>query len=301
MGRLFSVVGLFILIAAAIIISQTAYVVNEKEQVIILRLGEPVEERTEAGLYFKWPLIETKVKLDKRNLNFDMPNAQPITAANEELLQVDAFIRYQITDPLLYYTSFNAGSTNFRLIRRAGDDRIRQLLTTNLRNVLGGVSITDIITSRRAELMREIQDSTAEQAKRFGITIIDLRIKRADFPDQNAARVYDRMKSEYKFEAERLRAEGDEEAQKIRSTADRDMARILAEAEQKSQELRGKADGERNAIFNAAFSQDPEFFEFYRSMIAYERALNEGTGDTTYVISPDSEFFKYFNGLEARR
>ncbi|MGV6800717.1 MAG: protease modulator HflC [bacterium] len=297
MGKIFSVFGVIVLVLILISINQFVYVVHETEQAIVLRFGEPVGERNEAGIYFKTPVIEKVVTLDKRNLEFDMPRPLPITAANEELLQVDAFLRYRITEPLQYYKSFNGGATDFKRIRRTGDDRIRQLLTTNMRNVLGGVSITDIITNRRAELMHEIQTDTARQASRFGITIIDLRIKRADFPDQNAANVYERMKSEYHFEAERLRAEGDEAAQKIRSTADRDVAQILAEAEQKAQEIRGKADAERNAIYNAAYSKDPEFFNFYRSMQSYERALVDGKGQTTYVLSPDSEFFKYFNEL----
>lgn len=298
MGKLFGGLGLVLLFGAFLLVQQIVYIVNEKEQAIVLRFGEPVIQRPEAGLYFKAPFIDDMVKLDKRNLEFDLPEALSIQTGNEELLMVDAFIRYQITDPLLYYQSFNGGSQDFNRFRRLnGDVRIRELLTSNLRNVLGGVSINDIITTRRVELMNEIQKRTSEQANRFGITIIDLRIKRADFPDENAARVYARMQSEYNFEAERLRAEGDEEAQKIRAEADSQVAEIKAEGEQRSQEIRGEADGERNAIFNAAYSRDPEFFDFYRSMLAYEKALSEGTGETTYVLSPDSEFFRYFNTL----
>ncbi|WP_306253216.1 protease modulator HflC [Parvularcula sp. IMCC14364] len=289
--------GAAIIILAVVVVvgSQTFFTVNEKQQAIVLQLGDPVFTVTEPGLKMKFPFINDVVFVDKRNLEFDMPQAVPIIASNEERLNVDAFIRYEITDPLLYYQSFRQGSANFDNIRRISNQRLSQLLTTNMRNVLGGVRINEIITTRRTELMREIQSRTALQASRFGVEIIDLRIRRADFPDENAARVYDRMKSEYVQEADRLRAEGDEEAKIITSEADKQVITILATAEEEAQKIRGRADAERNAIFADAYNRDPEFFAFYRSLLSYETALKDD--ETTIILSPDSDFFRYFNNL----
>ncbi|MCI5045233.1 MAG: protease modulator HflC [Aquisalinus sp.] len=289
--------GAAVIILAVVVVvgSQTFFTVNEKQQAIVLQLGDPVFTVTEPGLKMKFPFINDVVYVDKRNLEFDMPQAVPIIASNEERLNVDAFIRYEITDPLLYYQSFRQGSANFENIRRISNQRLSQLLTTNMRNVLGGVRINEIITTRRTELMREIQTRTAQQASRFGVDIIDLRIRRADFPDENAARVYDRMKSEYVQEADRLRAEGDEEAKIITSEADKEVITILATAEEEAQKTRGRADAARNAIFAEAYSRDPEFFAFYRSLLSYETALKDD--ETTIILSPDSDFFKYFNDL----
>ena len=289
--------GAAVIILAVVVVvgSQTFFTVNEKQQAIVLQLGDPVFTVTEPGLKMKIPFFNDVVYVDKRNLEFDMPQAVPIIASNEERLNVDAFIRYEITDPLLYYQSFRQGSANFENIRRISNQRLSQLLTTNMRNVLGGVRINEIITTRRTELMREIQTRTALQASRFGVDIIDLRIRRADFPDENAARVYDRMKSEYVQEADRLRAEGDEEAKIITSEADKEVITILATAEEEAQKIRGRADQSRNAIFAEAYNRDPEFFAFYRSLLAYEAALKDD--ETTIILSPDSDFFKYFNDL----
>ncbi len=287
---------LILLLVIAVIGSQFFFTVSEKEQAIVLQFGNPMRTELTPGLKFKMPFINNVVYIDSRNLEFDMPQAVPIIASNEERLNVDAFIRYEITDPLLFYQSFRQGSADFQSIRRISDQRLFQLLTTNMRNVLGGVRINEIITTRRSELMQEIQASTAQQASRFGVEIIDLRIRRADFPEENAARVYDRMKSEYVREAERLRAEGDEEATKIRSEADKEVITLKATAEEEAQKIRGRADGERNAIFAEAYSKDPEFFAFYRSLTAYEVALKDS--ETTIILSPDSDFFKYFKDLD---
>ncbi len=290
--------GFALIISAVILVvaSQFLFTVNEREQAIVLRFGEPVRTEVDPGLKFKIPFWNSVVYVDKRNLEFDMPQAVPIIASNEERLNVDAFIRYKITDSLLYYQSFRQGTADFASIRRVSNQRLSQLLTTNMRNVLGGVRISEIITTRRTELMQEIQVRTAQQAGRFGVEIIDLRIRRADFPDENAARVYERMKSEYVREADRLRAEGDEEATKIRSEADKEVITIVATAEEQAQKSRGQADGERNAVFAAAYNKDPEFFAFYRSLLAYEKALKDG--ESTIILSPDSDFFRYFKDLD---
>ena len=290
---------IFLFIVVIVLVNTTLFTVKETQQAIVVRFGEAVRQEENAGLYMKVPFIENVVFIDKRNLEFDMPEALQIIASNEERLQVDAFIRYKITDPLAYYEAFRQGTAGFETIRRnGGDQRISQLLTTNMRNILGGVEISEIITTKRFDLMREIQAATAAQVSRFGVEIIDLRIRRADFPDENAERVYERMKSEYVQEADRLRAEGDEEAKKIEAAANLDVSRILAEAEEESQRIRGRADGERNAIFNSAYNKDPEFFAFYRSLLSYEEALKDG--ETTIILSPDSEFFRYFNDIEGQ-
>jgi membrane protease subunit HflC len=289
---------IFLFIVAIVLVNTTLFTVKETQQAIVVRFGEAVRQEENAGLYMKVPFIENVVFIDKRNLEFDMPQALPIIASNEERLNVDAFIRYKINDPLAYYEAFRQGTAGFSTIRNVGDERISQLLTTNMRNILGEVEITEIITTKRFDLMREIQAATAAQVSRFGVEIIDLRIRRADFPDENAERVYERMKSEYVQEADRLRAEGDEEAKKIEAAANLDVSRILAEAEEESQRIRGRADGERNAIFNSAYNKDPEFFAFYRSLLSYEEALKDG--ETTIILSPDSEFFRYFNDIQGQ-
>ncbi|MBC6411692.1 MAG: protease modulator HflC, partial [Hyphomonadaceae bacterium] len=227
---------------------------------------------------------------DRRNLEVDLKPVE-LLAADQERLVVDAFVRYRIQDPIRFYEA---------LTTRAGAEfQLQSVMDSTLRDVLGRVDTPEIIAGRRAELMTEIQTTSNKVAedKRLGVEIIDVRIKRADLPPENAERVFRRMVTQREQEASRIRAEGEERAREIRATAEKTATVIRAEAQQKAEIIRGEGDKERNAIYAEAYERDPEFFSFYRSMQAYNKGL--GTG-TTYVLSPDSDFLAYLddrNGL----
>lgn len=283
----FLIVGLFIA-------STALFTVKEDEQAVVLQFGDPVKTipSEEAGLHFKTPILQNAIKFDAKNLNYDA-NPVEVIVANEERLLVDAFVRYRIVDPLLYYQRLAGSSGTPALMRNNFDDRVGAVLNEAIRQVLGEVQIKDIITERRAELMAAIQSNVAEEARKLGVEIIDVRIRQADFPQENAQNVYNRMSSDYAQQAQRIRADGDRRAREITAAANKQAVQILAEANEQSQRIRGRADAERNAIFAEAYSRDPEFFAFYRSLTAYETALQDG--QTTIILSPDSEFFRYFN------
>jgi membrane protease subunit HflC len=286
-------------IVGLVIASGAFFTVAEDEQVIVLQFGEPVQtiKPVDAGLHFKLPIVQNVIRFDAKNLNF---NAQPVEVivANEERLLVDAFVRYEIADPLLYYQRLSAVSTDAEGIRNRFNNRIGAVLGEAVRQVLGEVRIRDIITERRGELMTAIQTAVAEEARKLGVRIIDVRIRQADFPQENAENVYERMISDYNQQAERIRAEGDRRAREITAAAEKEVVQITATAREEAQRIRGAADGRRNAIYNQAYTRDPEFFAFYRSLTAYEQALQDG--QTTIILSPDSEFFRYFNDQGGR-
>lgn len=285
---------LFILGAIAlvglIVISGAAFIVPETQSAIVLRFGEPTQQYTSAGLRFKTPLIESVQFIDKRNRELDQEPIE-IIASNQERLRVDAFARYRIVDPLLFYQSVRT--------ERNGESRLQSLMNQTTRRVLGEVSVDEIVSTRRGELMVRIRDNLGESARLFGVEIVDVKIRRADLPQQNSEAVFKRMITERKQLAEQIRAEGNEAAARLRAQADRQVIEIKAEAEEQAQRIRGQADGERNAVFAAAYGKDPEFFAFYRSLLAYEHALKKG--ETTILLSPDSEFLRYFNDLEGKR
>ena len=299
MGNILKGFGLLILIGALILANLLVFTVKETDQAIVLRFGDPVRIENEAGLKFKLP-YENVVFLDRRNLEYDLLQPVEIITAAEKRLVVDAFIRYKIRDPLLYYQRLSGGSGSERVMRDNVNRRLRDVLGESMREALGEATVKQITTTNRAQLMRQIQNATASEAEAFGVAIVDVKIRRADFLDTNAINVYERMKSDYQQQAQKIRAEGKEEAQKIRAEAEKQVVTILANAEEQSQKIRGEADRERNAIFAAAYNKDPEFFAFYRSLTAYEQALKEGTGKTTMLMSPDSEFFRYFNDVNGR-
>jgi membrane protease subunit HflC len=288
--------GLLILLFA---LGSVFFTVREDQQAIVLQFGDPrrvIED--DAGLYAKLPIAQDVVYLDARNLEFDLDRPIEIIVANEERLQVDAFVRYIITDPLQYFQRFSQGSRDFRTMQRSFDNRLTNILGEAMREVLGSKRITQIIDTERVETMRTIQALVEAEARALGVEIVDVRIRQADLPDANALRVYERMISDYGQQAQRIRAEGDRRAQEIRAQADKEVVQILSEAEETAQKTRGQADGLRNAIFAEAYSRDPEFFAFYRSLNAYEEALQEG--DTTMILSPDDEFFRYFQSGSGR-
>ncbi len=280
-GALF--ISLFVLLNAA-------FVVPESRSAIVLRFGEPTGKHTTAGLKFKTPFIENVEYLDRRNLELDQDEIE-IIARNQERLRVDAFARYRIVDPVLFYQSVRTVA--------GGEQRLSTQMNQTVRRVLGEVSVDDIVSGRRTELMVRIRDLLGASARQLGIEIIDVKIRRADLPLQNSQAVFSRMITERNQLAQQIRSQGNEEAQKIQAQAEREKIEITSKAQEEAEKLRGSADAERNAVFAAAYGKDPEFFAFYRSLTAYEEALKNG--DSTIVMSPDSEFLRYLNSVRGRR
>ena len=271
------------IVLIGVVMFQAAFVVKEIDQAIVLQFGNPKKIITEAGLKFKLPFIQNVVFIDKRILNLD--NApEEVIAADQKRLIVDAFARFQIIDPLKFYISVG----NERVAR----SRLSTIINSRIRGVLGTQELSTLLSKERAKQMAIIQNDVNEEAKSFGIKIVDVRIKRADLPQANSEAIYKRMQTERQREAKEFRAEGAEIAAKITSTADKDVTVLLANANKQSQIFKGEGDGQRNKIFAEAYGKDPEFFGFYRAMQAYETALIGG--DTSLILSPDSDFFKFF-------
>ena len=271
------------IILIGVVIFQSLFIVQEISQAIVLQFGDPKKIITKAGLNFKLPFIQNVVYLDKRILNLDN-DPEEVIAADQKRLIVDAFARFKIVDPLKFYISVG----NERVAR----SRLSTIINSRIRGVLGTQELATLLSTDRARQMQIIQSQVNEEAKNFGINIVDVRIKRADLPPANSEAIYKRMQTEREREAKEFRAQGAEIAQKIRSTADKDVTVILAQANKKSEIMKGEGDGQRNKIFADAFGKDPQFFAFYRAMQAYEKALIGG--ETSLVLSPDSEFFKFF-------
>ena len=271
------------IVLIAVVIFQSLFIVQEISQAIVLQFGDPKKIISKAGLNFKLPFIQNVVFLDKRILNLDN-EPQEVIAADQKRLIVDAIARFKIVDPLKFYISVG----NERVAR----SRLSTIINSRIRGVLGTQELATLLSTDRTKQMSIIQNDVNTEAKNFGIEIVDVRIKRADLPPANSEAIYKRMQTEREREAKEFRAQGAEIAQKIRSTADKDVTVILAEANKKSEIMKGEGDGLRNKIFADAFGQDPQFFAFYRAMQAYEKALIGG--ETSIVLSPDSEFFKFF-------
>jgi len=279
-------------ITAAIIalIFFSVFVVKEVSQAIVLQFGDPKKIILEPGLNFKIPFIQNVVFLDSRILNLDTPPIEVI-ASDQKRLIVDAFARFQITDPLKFYISVG----NERVAR----SRLATIINSRLRNVLGQQELQTLLSKDRSKQMALIQELVNAEAGNFGIKIIDVRIKRADLPEANSEAIFRRMQTEREKEAKEFRARGAEMAVTITSTADKDVSVLLANANKDSEIMKGEGDGERNAIFAEAFGRDPAFFSFYRAMQAYETALIGG--DTSVILSPDSEFFKFFGNIKPKQ
>jgi membrane protease subunit HflC len=272
-----------LLVGAGLLAYFALFVVNQNEQALVLEFGKPKRMINQAGLHWKIPVVETVEYFDKRILDLDM-TPQEVPAADQKLLLVDAFARYRIKDPLKFY---QAVTSEYYVPQRFGP-----IVQSTLRRVLGTASFIDIVRNKREELMKQIATEVNKQGQEFGLEVVDVRIKRADLPEKNLQSVYDRMKADRFKEAEELRAEGRAAANKIQADADRDSITIRAEARRKADQMRGEGDAERNRIFANAFKQNPEFFSFYRSMQAYEQGIK--SSDTRMLLSPDSEFFRYF-------
>ena len=272
-----------VIIVLGVVLFQSAFIVQEINQAIVLQFGNPKRIITDAGLKFKLPFIQNVVYLDKRVLNLDNP-PEEVIAADQKRLIVDAFARFQIIDPLKFYITVGN-----EMVARS---RLSTIINSRIRGVLGTQELATLLSKDRAKQMSIIQNDVNEEAKSFGIKIVDVRIKRAVLPQANSDAIFKRMQTERQREAKEFRAEGAAIAAKITSTADKDVTVLLANANKQSQILKGEGDGQRNKIFADAFGKDPEFFSFYRAMQAYETALIGG--ETSLVLSPDSEFFKFF-------
>ena len=271
------------IVAAGVILFQSLFIVKETNQAIVLQFGDPKKIITEAGLNFKLPFIQNVVFLDRRVLNLDNP-PEEVIASDQKRLIIDAITRFQIVDPLKFYISVG----NERVAR----SRLSTIINSRIRGVLGTQDLATLLSTERTKQMTIIRNDVNEEAKGFGIKIIDVRIKRADLPPANSDAIYKRMQTERQREAKEFRAQGAEIAAKITSTADKDVTVLLANAKKQSEIMKGEGDGQRNKIFADAFGRDPQFFAFYRAMQAYETALIGG--QTSLVLSPDSEFFKFF-------
>ncbi|HEV2531859.1 protease modulator HflC [Phenylobacterium sp.] len=279
-----------IALGVLVVVFNTFFVVDQREQAIVVRFGEPqrvinAPGHTEAGLHMKQPFVEDVVRLDRRNVGQEV-DQEEIISSDQQRLVVDAFIRYRIADPLQFYRTLRDD--------RTASDRIERLLNSTLRDILGSTTQTEIISTRRGELM---QASRAEMqrralAARFGVQVIDVRIKRADLPAQNQASVFRRMRTAREQIAAQKRALGEQQKREIIAGADKDVAITLATAREEAGATRGQGDAQRTRIFAQAYGRDPSFATFYRSMQAYDQALAQG--DTTLVLAPDSDFFKYF-------
>ena len=269
---------------AALILYSTFFIVTETQQAIVLQLGEPKKVYKDAGLYYKIPLLQNVQLVDKRVLDIDAP-AEEVIALDQKRIIVDAYAKFLITDPLKFYISVGN--------ERVAQSRMSSIINAKIRGVLGKENLVNLISLDRTKLMNKITKEVAEEAKDFGINVIDVRIRRADLPSANSEAIFKRMQTERTREAKEFRAEGAELGQTIKSKADKEVTILLAEARKTSQVLRGEGDGQRNKIFAEAFGRDPEFFSFYRAMQSYEKSLLSG-GETSLVLSPDSEFFRYF-------
>ena len=272
-----------LLIVALIVAYSTLFTVYQTRQALVVRLGQPVHVVSEPGLNYKVPLVDSVIHIDKRILDLENP-AQEVIAFDQKRLVVDAFARYRINDPLKFYQT--VGTVE------GANSRLSTLLNSALRRVLGEATLMQVVRDQREHLMARVREQLENEAAAFGITIVDVRIRRADLPEENSLAVYERMKTERQQEATQIRAQGTQNAQEIRAKANRDVTVLLAEARSKGEQTRGEGDAERNRIFAEAYGKDPDFFSFYRSMQAYETGMKPN--DTRLLLKPDSDFFRYF-------
>jgi membrane protease subunit HflC len=276
------IIAAFVLVALVVAYS-AMFTVYQTDQVIVVRLGQPIRVVTTPGLNFKIPLLDSVISVEKRIVDLENP-AQEVIASDQKRLVVDAFARYRINDALKFYQTIG--------VIEGANARLSTLLNSALRRVLGEASTIDIVRDKRAQLMAQVRTQLENEAQSFGIAVIDVRIRRADLPEQNSQAVYQRMQTERQREAAEFRAEGSQRSQEIRAKADRDVTVLTAEAQSKGEQTRGEGDAERNRIYAEAYGRDPDFFTFYRSMQAYESGLR--SNDTRLVLKPDSDFFRYF-------
>jgi membrane protease subunit HflC len=291
MNRTNLVVVAAIAVLLLLVAGSSLYVVGQTEQAIILRLGAHRATVKDPGLHLKLPLIEDVVRYDVRLLPLDPPDEQ-IILGDQKRVVVDTYTRWRIADPLKFYQAVRT-ETQARA-------QLTQIVSSAMRRVLGQVMLPSILSEERSHIMEQILQEVAERAdKELGIHVADVRIRRADLPDETSQAIYDRMKSERERQAKEVRAQGYEAAQQIRARAERERTVILAEAQRQAQIYRGQGDAEANRLYAEAFGKDPQFFALYRSLQAYRTAL--GDNSTTMVLSPDSDFFRFFGGVGRNR
>ncbi len=287
MNRNLLVVLAFIVVVLGFVGFGAMFTVQQTQQALVLQFGDPVRVITKPGLQFKIPFAQNVIYLDNRILALDAP-AEEVIASDQKRLVVDSFARYRIVDALKFYQTVG----NEAVARQ----RLGSVVNSSLRRVLGTIDLAAAVSGERSALMRKIADFVNKEVQEFGIEIVDVRIKRADLPQANSEAVYRRMQTERTREAKEFRAQGAEKAQTIRAEANKQRTILLAQAKRTSEILRGEGDAKRTRIFAAAYNRDPEFFALYRSLQAYREAL--GKGGTTMVLSPDSDFFRYFNSIQ---
>lgn len=279
-------IAAIVVILLGVAVAATLFTVDEKQQVIVMQFGNPKRVIQEPGLHFKIPFIQNAQYYEKRVLNLDPPS-ESVLLTDQKRVLVDTFARYRIQDPLRFFQTV-------RSIPNA-NQRLSAIVNASTRGVLGNATLASVLSKDRTPILQEIQEQVNAEASNFGIAILDVRLRRADLPDETVQSVYARMRSEREREAAEFRAQGQELAQRIKAAADRETTVIIAEATRESEILRGQGEGARTQILNNAYGQDSEFFSFYRSMQAYEASL---ANDSTYlVLSPDSEFFDFFKSV----
>ena len=285
---------MIVVAVGAVAVLFSAFVVDQTHKAIVLQFGEPVQVMqggkpvlviSEPGLYWRVPFVQTVVQFDRRILDLET-DEQEVIASDQKRLVVDAFARYRILDPLAFYRAFRS--------EEGARPRLTAIVDSTIRTVLGRAAFIDVIRNKRAELMKNTKERVNDEMKNFGVEMVDVRMRRADLPEANSQAIYKRMRTEREREAAELRAQGSEQSQRIKSTADKDVTVLVANANREAEQTRGVGDEERNHIYAEAFSKDKDFFAFYRSMQAYDEALKGS--HTRIVLSPSSEFFRYFNG-----
>ena len=285
MNRSLLISGIVIVVGALVLFS-SMFIVHQTQQALVLQFGDPKRQITNPGLEFKIPFIQDVVFFERRVLDIDPPRQQ-VLLASQKRLDVDSYARFRIIDPLEFYKTVRN--------ERGARAQLSGIINSTLRRVLGNETLKEILSNKRVAIMADIRQQVNAAVDRFGIEIIEVRLRRADYPKETSNNIYDRMKSEREQEAREFRAQGAEQAQQIRADADKQRTILVAEAKQKSETLRGEGDGLAIKIYADAFGQDPEFYGFYRSMLAYRKAMTDS--DTTLVLSPDNDFFRYFKDI----
>ena len=279
-----------VIIVLGIVAFSSLYTVHQTHQVLVLQFGEPKRVIQTPGLQFKWPFVQNIVEYERRVLEFDPP-AEQVILSDQKRLVADAYVRYRIADPLKFFQTVQTEAV--------GRSRLSSVVNSSLRRTLGNVTLLAVLSDEREQIMSDIQKDVNTAAQRLGLEIIDVRLRRADLPPEAAQAIYARMRSEREREAREARAQGFEKAQQIRAAADRERTVLIAEAKRTSEVTRGEGDQEATLIWADGFGRDPEFFRFYRSMQAYRTALK--ADDTTLILSPDSDFFRFFGNISAGR
>ena len=285
MSRRILIAVAVVLVAVGILLNSAVFIVDQTESALVVRFGEPRRELRAPGLYFKQPFVENVMFYDNRLLDFE-PRPEEVIVSDQKRLVVDSYARYRIIDPLVFYQTVGT-EVGVR-------GRLSAIVNGSLRRVLGNVTLSDILSVKRADIMIQIRNEVAESGKYFGIDVVDVRLRRADLPEENSEAIYARMKSERQQQAAQYRGEGAEAAQSVRANAERERTVTLAEAQRDAQRVRGDGDAQAIKIYADAFGKDKQFFTFYRSLQAYRMALVGK--DTSFLLSPDNNFFRFFNG-----